>query len=75
MSTDVERISRCLQLFHNFWATPIELGIAVYLLEKQIGAACAVPVILALGTRSLLKSINPRKLTYCRLFNDVHTTF
>lgn len=60
MSTDVERIAQCLQLFHNLWATPIELVIAVYLLERQIGAACAVPVILALGTCSLFKSINPR---------------
>jgi hypothetical protein len=75
MSTDVERIAHCLQLFHNLWATPMELVIAVYLLEKQIGAACAIPVILALGTSSLLKWINPRELTRCRMFSGVHTTF
>ena len=51
----MERIAQCLQLFHHLWATPMELVIAVYLLEKQIGAACAVPVILALGDSSLLK--------------------
>ena len=71
----MERISQCLRLFHNLWATPIELVIAVYLLEKQLGAACAVPVILALGTCSLSKSNNPRELTRCRLFSGVHTTF
>ncbi|KAI9640923.1 hypothetical protein NHQ30_010764 [Ciborinia camelliae] len=49
ISTDVERIAQCLELFHNLWATPIELAIAIYLLERQLGAACVIPVILALA--------------------------
>ncbi|KAE8453304.1 hypothetical protein EG329_011371 [Mollisiaceae sp. DMI_Dod_QoI] len=49
MSTDVERIAQSLKLVHNLWATPVELGIAIYLLERQLGAACLVVVVLAIG--------------------------
>jgi ATP-binding cassette subfamily C (CFTR/MRP) protein 1 len=49
MSTDVGRISRGLDGLHEIWASPIEVGIAVWLLERQMGAACIVPSIIALG--------------------------
>ncbi|KAF4637009.1 hypothetical protein G7Y89_g1078 [Cudoniella acicularis] len=51
MSVDVERIAQSLQFLHQLWATPIELVLAVWLLERQLGVACIMPVILALGTR------------------------
>lgn len=49
MSTDVERICRGLSTVHELWASPIEIGIAIFLLERQLGAACIVPAIIALG--------------------------
>ena len=49
MSTDVERICTCLVNLHELWANVIEVGIAVYILEKQIGAACIAPALIALG--------------------------
>jgi ATP-binding cassette subfamily C (CFTR/MRP) protein 1 len=48
MSTDVQRISRGLEALHEVWASPIEVGIAVWLLERQMGAACIVPSVIAL---------------------------
>jgi ATP-binding cassette subfamily C (CFTR/MRP) protein 1 len=49
MNTDVERISATLKAMHTLGATPLELIIAIVLLERQIGAACVMPIILALG--------------------------
>jgi len=49
MSVDVERICRMSQGVHQLWANPVELGLAVWLLERQLGVSCIVPVVLALG--------------------------
>jgi len=49
MSVDVERICRMNQGIHQLWANPVELGLAVWLLERQLGVSCIVPVFLALG--------------------------
>jgi ATP-binding cassette subfamily C (CFTR/MRP) protein 1 len=48
MSTDVQRISRGVEALHEVWASLIEVGIALWLLERQTGAACIVPSIIAL---------------------------
>jgi hypothetical protein len=37
------------QEMHQSWASLIELGIAIFLLERQLGVACLMPVSLALG--------------------------
>ncbi|KAI0879864.1 P-loop containing nucleoside triphosphate hydrolase protein [Annulohypoxylon maeteangense] len=45
MSADVERIIKgCLNI-HEFWANTIEVGLACWLLSRQIGAASVAPVI------------------------------
>jgi ATP-binding cassette subfamily C (CFTR/MRP) protein 1 len=49
MSTDVERVSSILTAVHTLCATPLELIIAIILLERQLGAACVMPITLALG--------------------------
>ncbi|KAI9744668.1 MAG: hypothetical protein M1818_002197 [Claussenomyces sp. TS43310] len=65
MSTDVERICTCLVNLHELWANIIEVGIAVYILEKQIGVACISPALLALacglGTLLLTSRIGKRQ--------------
>ncbi|KAI0126126.1 putative ABC multidrug transporter [Xylariales sp. AK1849] len=50
MSTDIDGIASGLQSIHDIWASIIELGLAVYLLERQVGAACfliLVPAVLS----------------------------
>ncbi|KAK4133595.1 P-loop containing nucleoside triphosphate hydrolase protein [Trichocladium antarcticum] len=55
MSADIERIVQGWQTMHEIWANAIEVGIAIYLLEQQLGVACAVPV--AVSIFSLLGSM------------------
>ena len=40
MSTDVDGVASGLQKIHDIWASIIELGLGVYLLQRQVGAAC-----------------------------------
>ena len=49
MSTDVERILTGLRFVHELWAAPLEVAIAVWLLERQLSVAGVVPVVVALG--------------------------
>ncbi|GAD96588.1 ABC multidrug transporter, putative [Paecilomyces variotii No. 5] len=44
MSADIERIVQGWQTMHEIWANIIEVGVAIYLLDIQLGIACAVPV-------------------------------
>jgi ATP-binding cassette subfamily C (CFTR/MRP) protein 1 len=48
MSADVERITDGLRPLHDFWASIIQIGIALYLLEGQMGVACVVPIVIAI---------------------------
>lgn len=45
MSTDIDSIASGVKYLHEIWASIFELGLAVYLLNLQIGAACFVVVI------------------------------
>jgi ATP-binding cassette, subfamily C (CFTR/MRP), member 1 len=49
MSADVERIVLGMQSMHEIWSNPIEIGVAIYLLKRQLGLACLVPVGVAIG--------------------------
>ena len=53
MSTDIDRIALGLELSDNLWAAPIEIGIAIFLLERQLGLACLAPVVITIGTTSI----------------------
>ncbi|KAL3441173.1 P-loop containing nucleoside triphosphate hydrolase protein [Aspergillus insuetus] len=44
MSADIERIVQGWQTMHEIWANAAEIALAIVLLEKQLGIACAVPV-------------------------------
>ncbi|KAJ9151149.1 putative Multidrug resistance-associated protein [Pleurostoma richardsiae] len=48
MGTDVERIVASLRFIHDTWSSVLEVGVAVYLLERQIFIACIVPVIICI---------------------------
>lgn len=49
MSADIERITNGWQTMHEIWANIIEIGVAIYLLERQLGAACGIPIAVAVG--------------------------
>jgi len=47
MSADVDRIALTAEKAYQIWAGTIEVAIAIYLLQRQIGWACIAPLILA----------------------------
>ena len=49
MSADIERIWNGWQIMHEIWASVVEIVIAIVLLERQLGAACAIPIAVAIG--------------------------
>ncbi|TDZ33610.1 ABC transporter gloK [Colletotrichum spinosum] len=48
MGSDVEQIVITFGMFHEVWAAVVEVGIAVFLLERQIAVASVVPVVISL---------------------------
>ncbi|KAJ5718166.1 ABC transporter integral membrane type 1 [Penicillium malachiteum] len=48
MGTDVERIATGFRSIHDLWGCPIDIGIAIYLLKRQVGVACLVPSVIAI---------------------------
>jgi ATP-binding cassette subfamily C (CFTR/MRP) protein 1 len=49
MSTDVDRIVAGLENSDFIWAAPIEIAVALYLLNREIGLPCLVPLAISLG--------------------------
>ncbi|THC98398.1 hypothetical protein EYZ11_002117 [Aspergillus tanneri] len=43
MSVDIERISSGLRYLHEIWASPIDVGLALWLLQRQLGVAAVAP--------------------------------
>ena len=59
MSADIERITNGWQSMNEIWANALEVSLAVWLLERQLGAACALPVgvaILSVGGSVVMTS-------------------
>ncbi|PYH88676.1 putative ABC multidrug transporter [Aspergillus ellipticus CBS 707.79] len=48
MSADIERIVQGWQTMHDIWGNALEISLAIYLLERQLGVSCAVPVAVAI---------------------------
>ena len=44
ISTDIETAVQGLVHVHELWAGIVEIGIGIYLLYRQLGAACAMPI-------------------------------
>lgn len=49
MGTDVERIVDALAQFHELWASVLEVGIATWLLAREISLAAFVPLVVCVG--------------------------
>ncbi|KAE9376415.1 ABC transporter-like protein [Stipitochalara longipes BDJ] len=46
MSSDVERICEAILPIHNVWSSPLEIGIAIWLLQKEVGFGLFGPLII-----------------------------
>ena len=49
MSADIERIVQGWQTMHEIWANSVEVAIAIFLLERQLGVACVIPIGVSIG--------------------------
>ncbi|KUM63729.1 hypothetical protein ACN42_g3370 [Penicillium freii] len=60
MGTDVERIVSNLKNMHEAWASIIEVGIAIWLLERELGIACFIPLVISLGSVLAMVPVSSR---------------
>ncbi|PKY02184.1 putative multidrug resistance-associated protein [Aspergillus campestris IBT 28561] len=79
MSTDVERILSGLRFVHELWAAPLDVGVAVWLLQRQLSVAGVVPVVVALGCLLAMSRVSvlgkPRQQRWVeRIQHRVETT-
>lgn len=44
ISTDIETITQGIVQLHELWASLVEIGLGMYLLQRQVGAACGVSI-------------------------------
>ncbi|KAG8410598.1 hypothetical protein J3459_017074 [Metarhizium acridum] len=60
---DVNTICASFHAFHELWANPIEIGFAIYLLERELGPGCIGPavsvIVCTLAMSQLSKYIGP----------------
>lgn len=49
MSADIEQITTGMQTMHEIWANVFEVVLAIYLLQRQLGVACAIPIGVAIS--------------------------
>ncbi|PVH92952.1 hypothetical protein DM02DRAFT_697942, partial [Periconia macrospinosa] len=64
MSADIERIITGMETGHEVWSNTLEIALAMYLLERQLGVACAIPI--GVATVSLLGSLGATSLVMQR---------
>jgi ATP-binding cassette subfamily C (CFTR/MRP) protein 1 len=67
MSADVERVGTGMRYLHEVWASPIDIGLAIWLLERQLGAAAVMPGAIFLRELCLLCVFAVYKLTWTSL--------
>lgn len=53
ISADTERINLGLRNMHEVWANIIELAVAIYLLQREVGVIAVVPLFIAAGNSNL----------------------
>jgi ATP-binding cassette, subfamily C (CFTR/MRP), member 1 len=49
MSTDCERIVRGLTVLHELWANVVQVALATWLIERELGIACIAPIVVTVG--------------------------
>ncbi|CZT49492.1 related to multidrug resistance-associated protein [Rhynchosporium secalis] len=59
MGTDVEQIAENMHLIlTDLWANLLQIGIAIWLLERQLGAVCIAPVIVAVVSTLITSNLS-----------------
>ncbi len=53
MSADIERIVQGCQSMNEIWANSIEVAIAIFLLERQLGVSCVIPIAVSICKSTL----------------------
>ncbi|KAF6835949.1 ABC multidrug transporter [Colletotrichum plurivorum] len=70
MSADIEGIEPGVELIHEIWASVVELGVALYLLQRKVGAACffvAIPAVIAsFLTSRLMRAMGPARMIWSK---------
>ncbi|KAK1991372.1 putative multidrug resistance protein MDR [Colletotrichum falcatum] len=70
MSADIEGIEPGVELIHEIWASIVELGVAMYLLERKVGAAClfvVIPAVIAsFLTSRLIRAMGPARMVWSK---------
>ncbi|KAK5991347.1 ABC transporter FGM5 [Cladobotryum mycophilum] len=70
MSADVERIRMGFMQVHEFWANPIQVALACWLLQRQLGAAFAAPIVVvllcAVSSTFLMRFVGPRQMAWMK---------
>ncbi|KAJ5401745.1 ABC transporter integral membrane type 1 [Penicillium crustosum] len=65
MSTDIDGIIEHLENFNDVWARTVEVAIGTWLLQRQVGATCVVPLILTIaclgGQKLVAKTIGKKQ--------------
>ncbi|PYH48181.1 ABC transporter-like protein [Aspergillus saccharolyticus JOP 1030-1] len=65
MTTDIDGIATNWVNVHEIWASPLDVGIGIYLLKRKLGVACVAPVALAListfGSAQIAKMMRGRQ--------------
>ena len=54
ITADISRITMSLQTIDNVFATPFEVGVAIFLLQRQIGVSSVAPVVLSIAISIIL---------------------
>lgn len=59
MGTDIEMLAEYFQsTVCEIWANILQLGLATWLLQTQVGAVCIAPIIVVIGKSPYLRSLN-----------------
>ncbi|KAJ0318019.1 hypothetical protein Brms1b_004618 [Colletotrichum noveboracense] len=71
MGTDVERIVTTFAMFHEIWASVVEVGIAVFLLQQQIQIASIVPVVISIAQTVWIERLQKRVAVTATMLGDM----
>ncbi|KAK6510125.1 hypothetical protein TWF481_004839 [Arthrobotrys musiformis] len=64
MSGDVENLVRGLREIHELWAALVQIGIATWLLARQLGLACIGPLIVCFASAFIMGATSGRAKKY-----------
>ncbi|KAK6517411.1 hypothetical protein TWF281_004068 [Arthrobotrys megalospora] len=64
MSGDVENLVRGLREVHELWASVVQIGIATWLLARQLGAACVGPSVVCFASAIIMGATSGRAKKY-----------